>query len=302
METRTKVSTLDIIKFLNLEYLNAQAFDIETVCAPDKLVGNAFSLITRPNEFSELLKNAPENVLVIVPVECRETAKHYQQCFIISSEPRLSFVKCLHRFFEQSYRQTIAESAMIDITGKISKSVYVGENVVIKGNVDIGDNCIIHDNVVISGNVIIENNVKIKSGSIIGQKGFNFVYDENGIPLEFPHIGKVIIGNNVELGALNTVVQATLGETIIEDYVKTDDHVHIAHNVKIGYGTLITACAEISGSVTIGKKCWLGPNCSIIDHIRIGDNVTIGIGAVILKDVPQDAIIVGNPGKLLRYK
>jgi UDP-3-O-[3-hydroxymyristoyl] glucosamine N-acyltransferase len=142
--------------------------------------------------------------------------------------------------------------------------------------------------------------VLIKSGTIIGQKGFNFEYDETGTPIPFTHFGQVIIGDNVELGALNTLVQGTLSNTVISDYVKTDDHVHIAHNVEIGFGTLIAACAEISGSVKIGSRTWLAPNCSIMDHIAIGNNVIVGLGSVVTKSVPDNVVVAGSPARKIR--
>ena len=88
---------------------------------------------------------------------------------------------------------------------------------------------------------------------MIGQRGFGFEREIDGKPVSFPHFGSVVIGDYVEIGALNTVVAGALSDTIIGDFVKTDDHVHIAHNVSIGDKTFITACSEISGSVSIGQ-------------------------------------------------
>jgi UDP-3-O-[3-hydroxymyristoyl] glucosamine N-acyltransferase len=135
---------------------------------------------------------------------------------------------------------------------------------------------------------------------VIGEKGFGFPFAEDGTPVELPHLASVRIADYVEIGALNTVVGGALSDTIIHSHVKTDDHVHIAHNCEIGARTVITACSEISGSVKIGERCWLSPNCSIMNKINIGDDCFIGLGAVVLKDVPSGAVMVGNPAKILR--
>lgn len=292
----------EVAAFLGLETLNFQDFQITSVKPPNEIEEDCITLLTRISEF-ELWFNdkTPSNVLAIIPDSLKDKAVGLSQVYILSSDPRLSFVKVLNHFQDTELKPFIAKSAVIESSGVISEKIRIGNNVVIKGDVNIGENSEILDNVVIYGNVTIGSFVRIKSGTVIGQKGFNFVNDENGIPLEFPHSGGVVIGNNVEFGALNTVVQGTLGNTVVGDNVKTDDHVHIAHNVIVGDGTKLTAGVEISGSVTIGKNVWVGPNSSIIDHIQIGDNAVIGIGSVLIKSVPENAVVVGNPGKVIKY-
>lgn len=296
------ITSTQILSYLGLDYINNKEFDIKYVRPPDILCPESFTLLTRPDEFKILFHSAPSEVLAVIPSELKEESKYFKQFFIFSNNPRLSYIKALNKFFIEPFVPDIAKSAVINTEREIDKKVKIGEYSVISGSVQIGEGTEIKDNVIINGHVIIGKNVRIKSGTIIGQKGFNFEYDENNVPMEFPHFGKVIIGDNVEIGALNTIVQGTLSDTVISDYVKTDDHVHIAHNVKIGYGTLITACAEISGSVTIGSKVWLGPNCSIIDHITIGNDVLIGIGAVVINSLPDNVVAVGNPAKIIRKR
>ena len=219
--------------------------------------------------------------------------------YILVENPRLSFAKLLSKYYKPSTEFKIHPTAIIGKNCKVGK-VLVGPYTVIGDNVEIGDGSIIFPSVVISDNVKIGKNVIIKSNATVGQKGFGFEFDKNHIPISIPHIGGVVIGNNVEIGANNTVVRGTLKNTIISDYVKTDDHVHIAHNVQIGERTVITACAEISGSVKIGSDCWLGPNCSIMNDITIGNRVLVGLGAVVIKSVPDNVVVAGNPARILR--
>lgn len=219
---------------------------------------------------------------------------------VLSDNPRLDFCKLTNQYFRTIKSPKIEKSAYIGDNVKIGKDVYIGHNVVIEENVRIGDNTRVLHNVVICENTKIGKNCLIKSGSIIGQKGFGFERDESGVPIEFTHYGKVLIGNNVEIGALNTVVAGVLSDTVVGDYVKTDDHVHIAHNVEVGKSTLITAASVISGSVRIGKQAWLAPNCTIINKISLGNQLLVGIGAVVTKSFPEKVVIAGTPAKIIR--
>lgn len=110
-----------------------------------------------------------------------------------------------------------------------------------------------------------------------------------------PHLGGVVIGSAVNIGALNTIVAGTIEPTVVENYVQTDDHVHIAHNCHIKRGALITACVEISGSVTVGENTTIGPNASIMNKITIGRDVVVGLGAVVTRSFGDGVTIAGNP-------
>ena len=96
------------------------------------------------------------------------------------------------------------------------------------------------------------------------------------------------------------IARGTIGDTIIGDHVKLDDHVFVAHNVEIGDCTLVVAGAVICGSVKIGKRCWIGANSTIKEHVKIGDDAFVGMGAVVLDDVAENAVVVGNPARFLR--
>lgn len=210
------------------------------------------------------------------------------------SNPRLIFTKILRKFFPRLSKGTISKHAILGKNCKIGNNVSIGHYSILGDNVEIGDNSIIYNNVVIERNTKIGRNCVIKSGSIIGEEGFGFEKDENEIPLFIPHLAGVTIGDYVEIGSLSTICRGTLEDTVLGNYVKIDDHVHIAHNVIIEERVMIVACAEVSGSVHIKKGSWIAPNCSIIDRVQIGENCLIGIGSLVVKSIKNQSVVKGN--------
>ena len=147
-------------------------------------------------------------------------------------------------------------------------------NVTIGSNVSIGDNCVIYPGVFINHNTSIGDNVIIHPNAVIGSDGFG-LYTINNIWKKLPHIGSVIIENNVEIGSGTTIDRGLIDNTILRENCKIDNLVHIAHNVVIGQNTAIAACTGIAGSTSIGNNCTIGGGVGINGHIDICDNVHI---------------------------
>jgi UDP-3-O-[3-hydroxymyristoyl] glucosamine N-acyltransferase len=185
---------------------------------------------------------------------------------------------------------------LIHPTAKIAQSSRIHENVVIGMNAVISDGVVIHDSTVIGDNVCV------KANSVIGGTGFGYAVRRGHPPLKIPHFGGVVIGNNVDIGSCNTIDRGTFEDTIIGESVKTDNGVHIAHNVRIGDRTLLTAHVEISGSVNIGSDTWIAPKAAIKEKIRIGNNVLVGIGSVVINDIPDNCVVAGVPARLIRER
>ena len=160
----------------------------------------------------------------------------------------------------------------------------------------------LQDREVLPPKIVIGNNCDIKPSAVLGNDGFGFEPDENGDLIFFPHFGNVIVGDNVRIGSHVCIDRGNMDDTIINSGVKIDNLVHIAHNVNIGQNTLVVAGSIICGSVKIGKNCFIGANSTIKQKIKIGNNVTIGAGAVVLTNIPDNEIWVGNPAKFLKYK
>lgn len=233
------------------------------------------------------------NAIVIVPVY-HNFCSLEESCFIISENPRLDFIRVL------AHLKKYIGFDIYNFESDIHHSVEIGRNVVIESGCIIGEGSVIEHNVVIRSGVRVGKNCMIRSSSVIGAEGFGFEKNNDGYNLRFTHLGGVVVGDNVEIGSINSIVRGALSDTIISDNVVTDNLVHIAHNCSIGKNTIITACAELSGSVTIGENCWLGPNCSIKQKILVGANALVGIGAVVTKNVVQDSVVAGNPARILK--
>ena len=181
---------------------------------------------------------------------------------------------------------------------KIGKSSIIGSNTIIEHNVFIGKNCAIGSQIMIK-NSIIGNNVVIQDGAKIGLKGFGFIplKDKN---FRVPHIGKVILEDNVEIGASCTIDRGSIGDTVIGKNTFLDNQVHMAHNVKIGKNCMIAGQVGFAGSSTLGNNVSIGGQAGISGHLKIGNNEKIGGGSGVVKDIPDNTIVMGYPAVPLK--
>jgi UDP-3-O-[3-hydroxymyristoyl] glucosamine N-acyltransferase len=214
-----------------------------------------------------------------------------------SSEPKNDFVRICSEFFKKKQAHGISDKADIGENVKIGENAFIAAFACIGDDVEIGNDCQIGSGVSIANGTIIGDNVKIESNTSIGGEGFGFVKNEGDQYETFPHFGKVIIGNNVYIGSNTCIDRGSLSNTVIENGVKIDNLVHIAHNVRIGENTLVIANSMIAGSTKIGKNVWVAPSTSIINGIKIGDNATVGMGSVVVKSVEENTVVFGIPAK-----
>lgn len=167
---------------------------------------------------------------------------------------------------------------------KIGEHAVIGASCSIGENVQIGSHVRLYAGVSIYHGCILGNNCIIHSGAVIGADGFGIAMDE-GQWLKIPQIGRVLIGNDVEIGANTTIDRGALDDTIIEDGVKIDNQVQVAHNVSIGAHTAIAGCTGIAGSTKIGRYCKIGGSGMILGHLSIVDHVDISAGTMITKSI-----------------
>lgn len=258
---------------------------------------------------NEKLKNIKDSLLIVnLEAKISDEVKENNSVIWVDN-PRREYIYILKKYEKIRRIQYDRKLSYISEKSVIGNNTIIEPFVFIDENVIIGENCYIKSGVKIYKNVIIGNNCTFGANTVVGDIGFGIErlapgkrekISFKGNPMKMPHYGGVIIGNNVEIGALTTIVAGAIDPTILEDYVKVDDHVHVGHNVYLESGVLITAAVEISGSVRIGQNTWIGPNSSLMQKIKVGKNNIIGIGTNVLKSSNDNEILIGNPAKILK--
>lgn len=236
---------------------------------------------------------------------------------LISDNPHDSFVKLNYAMYTEILPEPgISSTATIASTAKIGQNCYIGEGVVIGENVEIGDNCRLEPNSVIyegcklgnncrvgaNANImhaIIGNNVYIYGGARIGWDGFGFK-TIMGQHKRIPQLGRVIIGNDVEIGANSCIDRGAMDDTVIGDGCRIDNLVQVAHNDKLGRGCILVAQVGVAGSCTFGDYVVCGGQAGFADHLNIGSQAQIGAQSGLMRDVEAGAIVMGTPAIGLR--
>ena len=180
----------------------------------------------------------------------------------------------------------IAAGAVIGSGARIGARTVIGANSVVGDHVRIGADCLLHANVTLYHGCEVGERCILHAGCVIGADGFGFAPNE-GKWEKIPQIGRVLIGNDVEVGAGTTIDRGALEDTVIEEGVKLDNLIQIAHNVQIGAHTAIAACTGIAGSAKIGRHCMIGGAAMIVGHVEIADGTRISTNTLITKSLPK---------------
>ena len=185
---------------------------------------------------------------------------------------------------------SVAASASVGPFAYIADGAVIGEHAVIESHVSIGRYVVIGNNtrvyprVVIYDDCTIGQRVILHAGVVIGADGFGLAQDE-GRWVKIPQIGRVVIGDDVEIGANTTIDRGALDDTVVEEGVKLDNQIQVAHNVRIGAHTAIAGCVGIAGSAKIGRHCTIGGSAGILGHLEICDNAHVSAFTLITKSI-----------------
>ncbi len=229
----------------------------------------------------------------------------YSGAALIVTDPHLCFTRVaqwLHPF--PAFKPGAHPTAVISPASHIAGTAWVGPHTVVDGGVEIEDDvyigpgCFIGDHVKIGARTRLVGHVSIgdrcsigedcllHSGVVIGSDGFGYARDGETWQ-KVPQLGRVVIGNSVEIGANTTIDRGALNDTVIGNGVKLDNQIQIAHNVRIGDNTAIAACVGIAGSTMIGKRCTLGGQAGITGHLEIADDVHVTAGSLVTSSIKQ---------------
>lgn len=259
----------------------------------------ALTFIQKYNENAVADLNRRLNVLVLADFS---SASHLACSYIQVQDPRLAFARVAEHFFVEKTHSQIADTARISSDACLGDDVSVGHYSVIEANVHIGSGTVIADHVIIKSRTRIGKSCLIRSHAVIGESGFGFDFDDK-VPVRIPHFGAVVIGDDVQVGCGSSISCGTLDDTIIENHVKIDDLVLVAHNCKVGTGAVITSGVVLCGRTEIGPYTWIGVNASIKEGgVKIGEGALVGLGSVVLKSVPMRDVVFGNPATKLRSR
>ncbi len=187
---------------------------------------------------------------------------------------------------------SIGACAVIGRHAQVAEHAIVGPGCFIGEAASIGAGSRLHANVTVYHDCRIGARCIVHAGAVIGSDGFGIAKDHDAWQ-KIPQIGRVLIGDDVEIGANTTIDRGALDDTVIEDGVKLDNQIHIAHNVRVGAHTAIAACVGIAGSARIGRHCALGGASMIYGHITLADHVSVSAGTLIMKSLDKPGTYTG---------
>ena len=295
----------------------AQLVGAEVIGDKDKLISGAAAFddaddhqITsafRP-AFLERIQTSKAGAIIVPP-----TVQMDGHNLMVVDHPQLAFIKVVNHFYPSR-----SMGVGVDARASIGKDFHPGEafyagpcavigddvtcgnrvkihaGAVIGPEVVIGDDVVIFPNVTVGECCRIGNRVIIHPGTVIGSDGFGFAPDGEKY-LKIPHTGIVRIDDDVEIGANNTIDRGTFGETWLKRGVKTDNLVHLAHNVTVGEDSILVAQVGIAGSTSLGRHVILAGQVAIAGHLHIGDHVIVGPRGGVAKSIENGQIVSGAP-------
>jgi len=241
-----------------------------------------------------------------------ESAKDCPVAALITRQPYVTYARIaamlhpppspvagIHVSAVVSHSAVIAHGAEVSANVVIGEQAHIGENVVIGPGCVIGNHAIIGrdtrlmPNVTVQDGTVIGSRCIVNSGAVLGSEGFGFAPSAEGW-VKVPQLGRVIVGDDVEIGGNTTIDRGAIGDTVIGNDVKLDNQIQIAHNVQIGDHTAIAACTGISGSTTIGKHCMIAGQVGIAGHLNICDNVVITGKTMVSASIRKPGIYSGS--------
>jgi UDP-3-O-[3-hydroxymyristoyl] glucosamine N-acyltransferase len=280
----------------------ASEIPISGVCALEPGRGGCIAFAESDSQ-AEAVARSTAGALILTPA----LAEHAQVPVLVAAQPRLAFARIAALFERPQPDAGVHASASIDPSASVDASasigahavvgagaviaagVVIGANTVIGAGTQIGEGSRIASNCSIADGVEIGARVAIEANAVIGGRGFGLVHNGQGWE-PVPQMGRVRIGDDVEIGAGTTIDRGAIDDTVLGNGVKIDNQVHVGHNCVIGEHTVIAGCTGIAGSCTIGANCMIGGGVGIGDHLTIADGVIITAASQVPKSIDKSGV------------
>lgn len=186
--------------------------------------------------------------------------------------------------------------AVLEDGARVGDGSSVGAHAVVGRDARVGRETTLHPHVVLYPRTVVGDRCILHAGARLGVDGFGWAVVD-GLPRKMPHVGRCSVGNDVEIGANTTLDRGSIGDTRVDDHAKLDNLVHLAHNVRLGGGSILAALVGIAGSTRVGKGVLMGGQAGLINHIEVGDGVQIAAASKVLRDVPAGEVVSGHPAR-----
>ena len=212
---------------------------------------------------------------------------------IVCDDPYAYFAR-VSQLFNPATTQApgVHAAACVASSARLGKRVSIGAGCIVGEHAAIGDDSCLYPGVVVYPGCEIGARVIVHSGAVIGADGFGLAKAAEGW-IKIPQIGRVVVGDDVEIGANTTIDRGAMDDTVIEQGVKLDNQIQIGHNVRVGAHTAMAGCVAVAGSADIGRHCTVGAAAVILGHLRLADGVHVSAGTVISRSILRPGTYTG---------
>lgn len=302
----------DLVERFGGQLVGNPDLEVQAIAPLDTAGASHISFLSN-SKLRALAAQSQAAALILSPLDDPTVAATYEGARIVTTNPYAYFARAAQYFVsltEQAPAPGIHPSAVVDPGATVDPTAHVGPHVTIEAGAVIGAHAVIDAGCFIGvdaaigehthlfANVTFHARCRIgkrgilHSGAVIGTDGFGFAV-EAGAYIKIPQTGRVLIGDDVDIGANTTIDRGALDDTVIEDGVKLDNQIQIGHNCRIGAHTAMAGCVGVAGSAKIGSRCTFGGAAMVLGHLEIADNVHISSGSMVSRSVLEPGQYTG---------
>lgn len=284
-----QTSLREIAALIGAEYVGDPEFPITGLNEIHKVESGDITFVDHPKYYAKALKSAATIVLINMRVDCPEG-----KVLLIHNDPFDAFIRIMRHF-----RPFEMQTQPVSPTAEIGEGTYIMPGAFVGNHCKIGRNCVIHPNVTIYDYCVLGDNVTIHSGSVIGADGYYFQRRPEGYK-KFESFGRVVLGDDVEIGALCSIDKGVTSDTIINDGTKMDNHCQVGHDSYIGKNCLIGSHAAIAGVTRIEDDVILWGRVCVNKDLVIGEGAVVLATSAVDKSIPPGKAVFGAPAQEVR--